>query len=527
MATNNIRNKLFDNAVDLADEDGYIDEVDLTVQPWNRTTVADGQWLNDHAIKPLSSRDLFLADCIDAANLQIETISANLASIGVGGAGSGSSGTNGIVAGKLGRSNATFSDNSDNMSEKSVARVPGGLADTIQPAYSLQYFGFGPQARGAEKLTGSITQNKNAIIQANMNTGIASQIALTPSGMYYRGIESLSPNNYEVLEPKDFLQVMMSPVLTADKSGVITYSTDTNTFNIAALPDATTAVTGVTGNHLTLTENKVCFASAFASDKLYFVCESGFKEYTAPQPQLKTDGGLTADDQGKLQLAMPRNGGMFAFNYNSNSNTITPTLFSLPTYDTADDCSLTANTQGNWVVNRGTYLTLDTTDKNLTIDVTALAAGMKSYLDIPSFASSAAIQPTAANSNVYELKYMSGHFKTANNEFQLNLKNNGGIISDNGLCLSLSGLSAFSADEVSSFTYNGYIATKAGTITPFITVKNPANEDPNQGRLGVNVNFLLHGFTVKDNSSLATVIANFDRRIAALEAANNVTDNNQ
>lgn len=519
MATNNIRNKLFDNAVDLADEDGYIDEVDLTVQPWNRTTVADGQWLNDHAIKPLSSRDLFLADCIDAANLQIETISANLASIGVGGDGSGSSGTNGIVAGKLGRSNATFSDNSDNMSEKSVARVPGGLADTIQPAYSLQYFGFGPKAYGANGLPmdSAITQNKNAIIQANMNTGIASQIALTPSGMYYRGIEDLSPNNYVVRNPKAFLQVMMSPVLTTDLSGVITYSTDTNTFNIAALPDATTAVTGVSGSHLKLTENKVRFASAFASDKLYFVCESGFKEYTAPQPQLKTDGGLTADTQGKLQLAMPQNDGMFAFNYNRNNGTITPTLFSLPTYDTADDCSLTANSLGNWVVNRGTYLTLDTTDKNLTIDVTALARDMKSYLDIPSFASTAAIQPTATNSNVYELKYTTGHFQTVSNVFQLKLKNNGGIISDGGLCLSLSGLSAFSADEVNSFITNGYIATQAGTITPFITVKDPADADPNQGRLGVNVNFLLNGFAVKDGNSLATVIADFEQRIAKLE----------
>lgn len=292
MATNNIRNKLFDNAVDLADEDGYIDEVDLTVQPWNRTTVADGQWLNDHAIKPLSSRDLFLADCIDAANLQIETISANLASIGVGGDGSGSSGTNGIVAGKLGRSNATFSDNSDNMSEKSVARVPGGLADTIQPAYSLQYFGFGPKAYGANGLPmdSAITQNKNAIIQANMNTGIASQIALTPSGMYYRGIEDLSPNNYVVRNPKAFLQVMMSPVLTTDLSGVITYSTDTNTFNIAALPDATIAVTGVTGNHLVLSNHCVKLNDTdLAAGTNYFLTKDGFSAYSVPDiPSIPT-----------------------------------------------------------------------------------------------------------------------------------------------------------------------------------------------------------------------------------------------
>ncbi len=411
----NVRDKLFDNAVDLADEDGYIDEVDLTVQPWNRTTVADGQWLNDHAIKPLSSRDLFLADCIDAANLQIKTISANLAAIGVGGDGSGSSGTNGIVASKLGRSNTTFSDNSDNMNDRSVARVPGGLADTVQPAYSLQYFGFGPKALGDENLPKNlIKQDKNAIIQANMHTGIASQIALTPSGMYYRGIEDLFPSDYVVRNPKDFLQVMMSPVLTTDTSGVINYSTDTNTFSIVALPAATTAVTGVSGSHLILTDNKVHFASTFASDKLYFVCKSGFKEYTAPQPQLKTDGGLSADAQGGLQLAMPKQDGMFAFNYNKNAGTVTPTSFSLPTYETT--------------------------------------------------------------------------------------------------------ISAFSADEVNSFTDNGYISKAGTTITPFIVVKDSEGKDPNQGRLGVNVNFLLNGFAVNDTgSALDQVLTDFEIRIAALE----------
>lgn len=298
MATNNIRNKLFDNAVDLADEDGYIDEVDLTVQPWNRTTVADGQWLNDHAIKPLSSRDLFLADCIDAANLQIETISANLASIGVVGDGSGSSGTNGIVAGKLGRSNATFSDNSENMSEKSVARVPGGLADTVQPAYSLQYFGFGPKAYGADGLPmDSIKADKNAIIQANMKTGIASQIALTPSGMYYRGIESLSPTNYEVQSPGDFLQVMMTPVKTTDLSGVITYSSATNTFSIAALPNATTAVTGVTGNHLTTDNNCVKLNDTeLAAGTNYFITKGGFSPYSVPV--IKCRGVITTENDG-------------------------------------------------------------------------------------------------------------------------------------------------------------------------------------------------------------------------------------
>ena len=37
----------------------------LHVTPWDRTTVADGAWQNVNTIKPLSSRDVYLAECID------------------------------------------------------------------------------------------------------------------------------------------------------------------------------------------------------------------------------------------------------------------------------------------------------------------------------------------------------------------------------------------------------------------------------------------------------------------------------
>lgn len=37
----------------------------LMVTPWTRNTVADGYWQNTNTIRPLSARDVYLAECID------------------------------------------------------------------------------------------------------------------------------------------------------------------------------------------------------------------------------------------------------------------------------------------------------------------------------------------------------------------------------------------------------------------------------------------------------------------------------
>lgn len=43
---------------------------------WTRTTVADGDWLQENTIKPLSSRDNFLADKLSAASVDLDALSA-------------------------------------------------------------------------------------------------------------------------------------------------------------------------------------------------------------------------------------------------------------------------------------------------------------------------------------------------------------------------------------------------------------------------------------------------------------------
>lgn len=37
----------------------------LNVSPWTRQTVADGYWQNNNNIRPLSARDVYLAECIE------------------------------------------------------------------------------------------------------------------------------------------------------------------------------------------------------------------------------------------------------------------------------------------------------------------------------------------------------------------------------------------------------------------------------------------------------------------------------
>lgn len=43
--------------------DGHMDR--LQVSAWDRNTVADGTWININTIKPLSARDVYLAECLD------------------------------------------------------------------------------------------------------------------------------------------------------------------------------------------------------------------------------------------------------------------------------------------------------------------------------------------------------------------------------------------------------------------------------------------------------------------------------
>lgn len=60
------------------EDDPQVTNAQLTVEEWNRTTVADGAWLQQNAIGPLSARDIVLANAIDDTNDALSALSAQM-----------------------------------------------------------------------------------------------------------------------------------------------------------------------------------------------------------------------------------------------------------------------------------------------------------------------------------------------------------------------------------------------------------------------------------------------------------------
>lgn len=63
------------------EDDPQVTNAQLAVEEWNRTTVADGAWLQQNAIGPLSARDIVLANAIDDTNDALSALSAQMAGI--------------------------------------------------------------------------------------------------------------------------------------------------------------------------------------------------------------------------------------------------------------------------------------------------------------------------------------------------------------------------------------------------------------------------------------------------------------
>lgn len=63
------------------EDDPQVTNAQLAVEEWNRTTVADGAWLQQNAIGPLSARDIVLANAIDDTNDALSALSAQMSGI--------------------------------------------------------------------------------------------------------------------------------------------------------------------------------------------------------------------------------------------------------------------------------------------------------------------------------------------------------------------------------------------------------------------------------------------------------------
>lgn len=188
------RDNLKNDAFEMNDMNGLSTEVDLTVFPWNRSTVADGQWLLDHTIGPLSARDVYLADCIDDALSGIENISATLQNV--------VSSTDGNAVGFATKTmNFNITKNASEYAEwtnRNCAIVPNSYTDTACPAGSLTYMTIKPDPDPSADIGLSFTNNTFAgIINCNTDPGNAAQIGITDKGIFYRHIGTTKPTKQE------------------------------------------------------------------------------------------------------------------------------------------------------------------------------------------------------------------------------------------------------------------------------------------------------------------------------------------
>lgn len=182
-----VRDSLNNNAYEMYSMDNVLDSVDLTVSAWNRTTVADGQWLQDHAIGPLSARDVYLADQIDDTNAAIADITATLADAGI-------STTSGDAIGYAIKplNNQLYPSGRYEAHVMSLGGLPISLVstsgdDSVISPYTVTYATFGNDAveRGGINVADNMLAS---VLTLHNGNGNAYQLAFSDKGMWYRAL---------------------------------------------------------------------------------------------------------------------------------------------------------------------------------------------------------------------------------------------------------------------------------------------------------------------------------------------------
>lgn len=182
------RDNLKNDAYEMNDMNGLSTAVDLTVFPWNRSTIADGQWLQDHAIGPLSARDVYLADRIDDTLSAIEAVSATLQNTSSAVSGNAIGFATKTMNANISKDPSVYAEWAD----LNCAIVPNSYTDTACPAGSLTYLTLKPNPSADIGL--SFTNNTfGGIINCNMDPDNAAQIGITDKGIFYRHIGTNNP----------------------------------------------------------------------------------------------------------------------------------------------------------------------------------------------------------------------------------------------------------------------------------------------------------------------------------------------
>lgn len=226
-----VRDELENQNYQMKKMDGTTAEVDLTVSSWNRATIADGQWLQDKTIAPLSARDVYLADRIDEVSSSVATISEALADAGV------TDGTG--IAGFKVKSVNRLLDNDGGMS--AFEGVPVSIVGTNDSnTITRDSLTFTTFSKDSENIDGiDEFDGIGGIIQGNTQDDAAVQIAMTPEGVYYRHVngstattafsdEDDATANY-VTDPESFKKLQESLIAGTDlkiENGCVSVNTN-------------------------------------------------------------------------------------------------------------------------------------------------------------------------------------------------------------------------------------------------------------------------------------------------------------
>lgn len=191
---------LFNHDVTITIPGGEQLTVDLSANSWNRTTVADGYWLQSKTVYPFSARDIYLANCIDSANDRIDDIETAI--------------SNGTVNSLISMNNVIYSAN-DYWEELPATIAPSNSSKSA-PSNTLTYMTLGMSSDIATEDI-NLQNDRTCIIQGNLTENSFNQILLTDSGMFYRSVsgdETTSMtgdkvDSYDLLETdKSFAQIL-------------------------------------------------------------------------------------------------------------------------------------------------------------------------------------------------------------------------------------------------------------------------------------------------------------------------------
>ena len=188
-----VRDALNDNAYEMLRMDNVRDTVDLTISGWNRTTIADGQWLQDHAIGPLSARDVYLADQIDETNSAVDLLRSVLDDAGIG-----------TLTGDVGfgyslkplnnhlNPYAQYLPATMSFGTYPISLVSRGVGDSVVPPYAVTYTTFGPAVSELGGIDGVSDNSLGGVLTLHNGNAQAFQLAFTDAGMWYRKLAGVS-----------------------------------------------------------------------------------------------------------------------------------------------------------------------------------------------------------------------------------------------------------------------------------------------------------------------------------------------